>query len=230
MMIEEVSELIRYVTTHYTWPLLVSTSSGSAHSQTGATLSLNQFWLGIAVTILVFLAQEQIKHSVSGFRFRKRIVKDIQVMIENYFKHLPSLISIQDSLQSHIKALETGVAIKPEIYPIWSGEYSVIGDIFENSEHFDPEAYVLVVDFYDLGDRLEPVRNAYNSVVQQCSVAGSFGPSALIFLNGCLKFMRNEYKKLIVSGCDALVVVSKKHIFLHFDTSRCLKIKGELSA
>ncbi len=205
-------------------------ATGDTHPESASHLSFSEYLLGIALAIFVFLLKEQITHRIAGLRFRKRIAEDITLMIVNYAAHRPSIIHLHDVLDSDIQRMEKGQSVTPEVHPIWTSEFSLMDDIYLNSPHLAPDVFLKVVDFYDVGGRLDPVMNAYNSVVQQCVVGGAYNLSSLRFLDSCLRFMIKEYVRLVDNGRDALVSLSTRYRFLNIDVSHGEESTKELSA
>lgn len=204
-----------------------SAKAGPTAPQDGLTFV--QYLLGIAVAVAVFLIREGISHTRNGLRFRKRIAKDIKLTMENYSEHLPKLNEQETKLAEDIKNLGSGDAKGVKLAPIWSGEFSILPQLYDNSAHLNPEVFQQLVQFYDVGERLNEIRKAYNSVLQQVIVSGKPEIRSLYFLNKCLTSMRRNYRDLIETGCDGLILMSNKHWWLDCDVARCRDLKSGLN-
>jgi micrococcal nuclease len=194
-----------------------------------ADLLSNKFLLGILTAILIFLLREFITHARLGFRFRKRLVEDMKILLNNYYRHSQQLPSQIEKIEICLRTQKNGMVKAVEASPIWSNEYTLLNQLYGNSQYLNPVVFSKAVNFYDTIGRLSEVRKAYNENLQKIIQSKELPAPVLAFLKNCLVDLKHDYDELIVKGCDTLITLAQKHWFQKIDTAHCRNILKEIS-
>jgi hypothetical protein len=192
-------------------------------------LSFAQYMLGIIVAILIFLIKEALADARAGFRFRKRVVADVKLLVENHFHHLPTLTKQIEVLDAAIKTLEGGGQPERCVAMIWSNEYTLLDHLYQNSSYLHEEAFQETVRFYDTIGRSNQVRCDYNQAVRHVLERECYDARSFRFLASCLKALRANYHELIERGCNAVIVIAAKHWLVGLEVARYRNILTEIS-
>ncbi|PKP60019.1 hypothetical protein CVT91_05785, partial [Candidatus Atribacteria bacterium HGW-Atribacteria-1] len=97
------------------------------------SLTFIHYLTGIGVAIMVFLIREIINHAKYGLLFRKQLVSDIKILVENFSQHLPELSKQAQEISNALDVFQSGKKPDISLFPIWSNEFSLIGQLYQNS-------------------------------------------------------------------------------------------------
>lgn len=184
------------------------------------SLTFIHYLIGIGVAIMVFLIREFINHAKYGLLFRKQLVSDIKILVENFSQHLPVLSKQTQEISNALDVFQSGKKPDISLFPIWSNEFSLIGQLYQNSSYLNAEVFQEAVSFYDIGGRVNETRKDYNEMVKKISESNRYTDRSIKFIKSCLTTMSSDYCRLINCGCNVLILIVRKHSFLNVDVSR----------
>jgi len=193
------------------------------------SLSFIHYLIGIGVAIMVFLIRELINHLKYGLLFRKQLVLDIGILVENFYQHLPKLSKQTKEISTALDVFQSGKTPDISLFPIWSNEFSLIGQLYQNSSYLNAEVFQEAVSFYDIGGRVNETRKDYNEMVKKISESNKYSDRSIKFIKCCLRTMSSDYCRLINCGCNVLILIVQKHSFLNVDISLYRNILFKIS-
>ncbi|HER23750.1 MAG TPA: hypothetical protein ENO17_01650 [Candidatus Atribacteria bacterium] len=183
------------------------------------SLSFIHYLIGIGVAIMVFLIRELINHAKYGLLFRKQLVLDIKILVENFYQHLPKLSKQTQEISAALDVFQSGKKPDISLFPIWSNEFSLIGQLYRNSSYLNVDVFQEAVSFYDIDGRVNEERKDYNEMVKKISESNKYTDRSIKFIKCCLTTMSSDYCRLIECGCKVLILIVQKHSFLNVDVS-----------
>jgi len=192
-------------------------------------LTFIHYLTGIGVAIMVFMIREIINHAKYGLLFRKQLVFDVKILVENFSQHLPELSKQVQEISIALDVFQSGKKPDISLFPIWSNEFSLIGQLYQNSSYLNAEVFQEAVSFYDIGGRVNETRKDYNEIVKKITESNSYTDRSIKFIKSCLTTMSSDYCRLINCGCNVLILIVQKHSFLNVDVSRYHDILLQIS-
>jgi hypothetical protein len=169
------------------------------------------FVAGLAAGFIGFVIQDRISHLITGFRFRKRIACDIEIVTRNYMGFLPRLKGLAQELEETLDRGE--LPADPVLYhPIWSNEFTLLPHLVENSAHLAPAVFETCVDFYDVCGRVNEIRIAHNASALHLGISDADREKHLRFIVYCRREQILEYATMIKKGGTALRSLSRRYL------------------
>ena len=83
------------------------------------SLTFIHYLTGIVVAIVVFLIGEFINHARYGLLFRKQLVLDIKILVENFSQHLPVLSKQRQEISNALDVFQSGKKPDISLFPIY---------------------------------------------------------------------------------------------------------------
>ena len=167
------------------------------------------FIVGVLVAVASFLIKELCADSVRAVRFRKRLVEDLKMIVENYKSHYPELQDLKEAIPKNQPAF------------IWDTAPGDSSSVSEAAHYLKPLETSQCSRFYDSLSRMNEIRAEYNLAVRGMVIDEDKRALHSLIARACLGDLEKHYQQVIGRGCKCLLELKKNHWLLPVDEAQC---------
>ena len=176
------------------------------------SISKGEFFLGVLVAVASFLIKELIAHLAQGFRYRRRLAVEINMIVNAFNQHYPELVKLKNSLSAE------------EASYIWDREGDSLEELQRNTQHLKADEVIQCSSFYNHLARIDEIRREYNLSVRGIITSSENRNEYAAISTACLEDLQSHYIQVIKCGCEFLMDLTSNHHFLAIDRGQCEEI------